>query len=150
MTTIATRNDDQTSMTRPYLDLTDPMSVLAQFLGPSWPLRRAAVGSEPVPCAEIEETDDAFTVDIDLPGIDKKDIKIDVAGRRMTVEGTREERKREGVLRHTTRTTGRFSYEVIVPSEVNAGEVTATLTDGVLTVRLPKSMPERPQQITIT
>jgi hypothetical protein len=65
------------------------------------------------PGAELEETDDGFTLEMDLPGVAKDDITIDVLGRRMAVRGTRKEKERSGAMRHSTRVTGSFAYEVM-------------------------------------
>jgi HSP20 family protein len=44
------------------------------------------------PGAELEESDDGFTLEMDLPGVAKDDVTIDVVGRRVAVRGTRKER----------------------------------------------------------
>lgn len=63
------------------------------------------------PLADVEETDDACVVEIDLPGVKRDHVAIEVAGRRLTVSGERKERERVGILRRRTRTVGRFQYE---------------------------------------
>ena len=55
-----------------------------------------------------------------------------------------------GVLRRSTRRTGRFEYRAVLPGEVNAEGVNATLTDGVLTVNVPKAEAAKPRHIEIT
>ena len=91
------------------------------------------------PGGELEETDDAFVLELDLPGVARSDMSIDVTARKLSVRGKRAEKVREGVLRHSTRVTGTFAYEVRLPTTVTEKGVTATLTDGVLTIRLPKA-----------
>ncbi len=56
----------------------------------------------------MEETDDAYLVEVELPGVKRDDISIEVAGRRLTVSRERKERQRTGILRRRTRTVGRF------------------------------------------
>ncbi len=101
------------------------------------------------PLADIEETDDAFLVEIELAGVKRGDIDLTTAGRRLTVTGERKEKERVGILRRRTRTVGRFRYEITLPGEFDAEEVTAGLEDGVLTVRLPKPETDRPCRITV-
>lgn len=101
------------------------------------------------PLADIEETDDAFLVEIELAGVKRGDIDLTTAGRRLTVTGERKEKERVGILRRRTRTVGRFRYEITLPGEFDAEEVTAGLEDGVLTVRLPKPETDRPRRITV-
>ena len=98
---------------------------------------------------ELEETDDAFIVEIDLPGVDKKDIDIELEGRRLIVTAERKERERTGILRRRTRTVGTYRHEVVLPTEVDEDAVDASLADGVLTVRLPKHETARRRRIAI-
>jgi HSP20 family protein len=102
------------------------------------------------PGAELEETDDGFTLEMDLPGVAKDDITIDVLGRRMAVRGTRKEKERRGVMRHSTRVTGSFAYEVLLPADVDEKATTAQLSDGVLTIKLPKTSGAKTNRVPIS
>jgi HSP20 family protein len=101
------------------------------------------------PLADVEETDDAYLVEIELPGVKRDDIALEVAGRRLTVKGERKERERVGILRRRTRTVGRFHYEVVLPGNLDEANVDASMDEGVLTVRVPKPASERPRRIPI-
>ncbi|HSU75141.1 MAG TPA: Hsp20/alpha crystallin family protein [Terrabacter sp.] len=97
-------------------------------------------GSDFAPGGELRETDDAFTLELDVPGVEKKDITIEFSGRRLSVRGTKTtEKEGRGTLRHTTRTSGTFVYEAILPVPVDDKAVTASLSDGVLLVTMPKA-----------
>ena len=102
-----------------------------------------------IPPADVEEAEDAFTVEVELPGVDKKDVDIAVDGRRLTITGERKERERVGILRRRTRSVGRFRYEVVLPSDVDADAVSASLDDGLLTVRAPKASNGRARHIAV-
>ena len=102
------------------------------------------------PPADLEESDDAYLVEIELPGVRKDDLDIEVTGRRLTVTGERHEKERVGILRKRERTVGRFRYEVLVPGEIDEEGVAAGLDEGVLTVRLPKPEHERPRRIKVS
>ncbi len=102
------------------------------------------------PLADVEETNDAYVVEVELPGVKREDVSIEVAGRRLTVSGERKERERVGILRRRTRTVGRFHYEVVVPGEVEEDGVSASMDEGVLTVRLPKPASARPRRIPVS
>jgi HSP20 family protein len=108
-----------------------------QMLDTVW--HAAAHPDEFVPGVELREEPEKFQLQVDLPGIDKKDVSIDISGRRVSVSGTRTETESKGVLRHRTRVTGSFAYEVTLPSRVNEKRVSAALVDGVLSVTLPKA-----------
>jgi HSP20 family protein len=103
------------------------------------------------PGGELRETDDAFTLELDLPGVDKKDITIDFSGRRLSVRGTKStEKEGQGTLRHTTRTSGSFTYEAILPVPVDEASVTASLADGVLLVTMPKATEAKSTHVEIS
>ena len=95
------------------------------------------------PLGDLEELDDAWLLRVELPGVKRDDIDIQLAGRRLVVRAERKETERKGILRRTTRTTGRYYLEVALPGEVDPDGVEATLDDGVLTVRVAKPEAER-------
>ena len=102
-----------------------------------------------VPLADIEETEDAWVVEAELPGVNKKDINVDVRDSEVVVTGEIKEKERKGLLRKRTRPVGRFEYRVVLPGEVDADGVDASLDDGVLTIRIPKAEKARPRRIEI-
>jgi HSP20 family protein len=83
-------------------------------------------------------------VEAELPGVKRSDLNIELAGNELRISGEVKERERKGALRRRTRRTGRLEYRVRLPEEVDDQKVDAKLTDGVLTVRIPKS--ERAQR----
>lgn len=123
-------------------------SRMRELMEDMWPAMPA--GFDYAPGGVLHETDEAFTVELDLPGVEKGDIAIDISERRLTVHGKRVEKERKGVLRHTTRVTGSFSYEAFLPSPVDEKAVTAVLTDGVLTITMPKASEAKTTHITVT
>ena len=101
------------------------------------------------PLADVEETDDAYLVEIELPGVKRGDIDVTLSGRQLTVTGERKEKERTGMLRRRTRVTGRFHYDVTLPGADPDAEVTAGYDDGVLSVRVPKPEADRPRRIPV-
>lgn len=97
--------------------------------------------------ADLEETDAAFIAGIELPGVKKKDVTIELEGRRVIVHGERKERERSGVLRRQTRRVGEFHHEVVVPADVDEEGTEANLEEGVLVIRLPKAQSVRRRRI---
>jgi HSP20 family protein len=118
---------------------------LSGYLGMQLP----SIGEGFTPLADVEESDDAYTVELELPGVKKDDISVEVSERRVVVSGERKERERTGILRRRTRSVGRFHYEVNLPSAVDDEGVEASLNEGVLSVRVPKAASERPRRIEI-
>ena len=97
------------------------------------------------PLGDIEETDDSYIVEVELPGLKKDDVSVEVQGRRVVVSGERKERERTGIFRSKTRVTGRFHYEAVLPGDIEQDRVTANLADGVLRLDVPKPESERRQ-----
>jgi HSP20 family protein len=102
------------------------------------------------PLADVEETDDFYVVEIDLPGVKRDEVDIQLTDRQLTVAGEVTEKERTGILRRRTRRVGRFQYSVTLPADVDADGVSARLDDGVLTVRVPKAEQAKPRRIPIT
>lgn len=106
-------------------------------------------GGVGIALADLEEDDDGFTIEVDLPGVAKDDVSIELEGRRLVVSAERKERERIGVLRHRTRHVGSLRHEVVLPADVDSDKVEADLQDGVLTIRLPKAESSRPRRIAL-
>jgi HSP20 family protein len=96
------------------------------------------------PPVDIEEQDDAYVVEADLPGVKREDVNIELVGNQLTITGEIKEKERKGVLRKRTRRVGRFEYRVTLPDQVDAEKIEAKLNEGVLSVRVPKT--ERAQR----
>ncbi|MEU6184049.1 Hsp20/alpha crystallin family protein [Streptomyces coeruleorubidus] len=102
------------------------------------------------PLADISETDEAYEIEVDVPGVKRDDITIEMADRELVVSGEFKERERTGVLRRSTRRTGRFEFRAVLPGEINTEAVEATLSEGVLSVKVPKAEAAKPRRIEIT
>ncbi len=115
-----------------------------------WQTALPAATDRWAPLADVEETDDAWSVEIDLPGVNRDDIDIQLDDRELTVSGEVKQKERTGVLRRRTRRVGQFQYSVTLPGDVNPDGVSASLKDGVLTVRVPKAAQSQPRRIAIS
>ncbi|OIK26291.1 Hsp20/alpha crystallin family protein [Streptomyces malaysiense] len=109
-------------LTAEFDDLFERMNRFLQATGTA-----PAVGAWS-PLADLHETDDAYAVEAELPGIKREDIDVEVSERELFITGDYKECGHEGVLRHST----------------------ATLADGVLTVTVPKAQAAKPHHIEIT
>ena len=101
------------------------------------------------PLTDIEETDDSYLLEVELPGVNPEDIDLQVDQGRLRLTGERRHRERLGFLRHRTRTTGRFSLDVRLPAPVDSDGVHASLDHGLLTVVVPKAEQARRRHIPI-
>ena len=102
------------------------------------------------PIADVEETDDAYLVELELPGVQRDDVSVEFGGGELSVTGEVKQKQRVGFLRARTRPVGRFDYRISLPLQVQEDEVTASLADGVLTVRAPKTEQARRRKIAIS
>jgi HSP20 family protein len=101
------------------------------------------------PPVDIVEADDAWTVEAELPGVDRKDINIELRDNELEISGEIKERERKGILRRRTRRVGMFDFRVTLPGHVDADAVEASMNDGVLSVRIPKPQHARPHRIEV-
>jgi HSP20 family protein len=102
-----------------------------------------------IPLADIEETDDAWVIEAELPSVDRDDINVELRDNELVINGEIKERERSGILRRRTRRVGQFEYRVTLPGHPNEEGIEANLHDGVLTVRVPKGEQERPRRIDV-
>ena len=102
-----------------------------------------------VPPVDIEETEDEWILEAELPGVDKKDINVEVRDSEVVISGDVKERELKGVLRRRTRKTGEFEFRITLPGPTDADAITADVKDGVLAVRIPKPEEARPHRIEV-
>lgn len=113
------------------------------------PWGQSVWGQDWAPPVDIEETDDAWIFEIDLPGARREDLQVDVRDGELAITGEIKERERAGVLRHRTRRTGAFSYRTTLPAGVDADRVQARFESGVLTVQVPRPEGAKPRRVKI-
>jgi HSP20 family protein len=129
----------------PFADVEELLSRIGGLVQP----REEAEGDRPwVPVAEIDETDDAYELRLEMPGIAPAAIAITVRDRELCVNGeVREDEEASNALRVRV---GRFHYHTSLPSDVDADNVEASMDEGVLTLRIPKAHPGQGRRIEIT
>lgn len=90
---------------------------------------------------DIKETDDAVTVTASVPGFKPEEISVDISNGTLTIRGeTKSERDdTQGRWHLHERRTGSVHRVITLPAATSDAEAKATLTDGVLTVSIPKS-----------
>jgi HSP20 family protein len=108
-----------------------------------------------LPPVDIYETEGAFVVEADLPGVHRENVNIQFDRNALTISGTRAPTlpaKEKAQLRvfSAERTSGTFSRSVRLPEHVDAEKIEAAFVDGVLTVTVPKAAGARSRTIPIT
>ena len=102
------------------------------------------------PAVDVEETEDAYVVEAELPGVQRDDVQVEASSGVLTITGEFKERERTGILRRRTRRTGRFEFRTTLPTSVDSEAITASLHEGVLTVKVPKAEQAKPRRVEIT
>jgi HSP20 family protein len=92
------------------------------------------------PQIDLEETDTELVVKAELPGVESKDVELNLAGDLLTLKGEKkhEEETNEAGRHLVERSYGSFSRSIRLPYEVDADKAAANFENGVLTVRMPK------------
>ncbi|HEU4930784.1 MAG TPA: Hsp20/alpha crystallin family protein [Pyrinomonadaceae bacterium] len=99
------------------------------------------------PAADIYETESGYLIAIDLPGIDRETLEIDVDDSRLIVRGIRA--VGESKQHRSERPKGKFLRTFSVPGSVDQGKIGAEYKDGVLQIRLPKRGEQKAKRIDI-
>jgi HSP20 family protein len=101
-----------------------------------------------IPSADVSEDEREYTVLLDLPGIRRDGLDVNLDDGRLTIRGERP--AREGVqLRRTERPHGRFVRSFSLPDAVDRQGITADYKDGVLTLHLPKRTEPKERRLKI-
>jgi HSP20 family protein len=100
---------------------------------------------------DILETDEHIVVKADLPGIDVKDLDIEVVDRVLTLKGNKKEEHEEKTkhFHRTERRFGSFCRSLQLPDEVESEKIEAAYKDGVLTVTIPKGESAKPKKVEV-
>ncbi|MFI7587483.1 Hsp20/alpha crystallin family protein [Spongisporangium articulatum] len=120
-------------MALPVVRTYDPQfeQLVRAFFAP----RTAAPTRRWAPVTEVSSTDEAYTVTVELPGVKREDVSVEVAEKTLVVTATRGET---------------FTLRRSLPGDVQRDDVSATLADGVLTVTLPRAAAPAPRKVEIT
>ncbi len=103
------------------------------------------------PKVDIYEKDDKFVINAELPGMNKKDIEIDLKDRVLTIKGERshENEIKEDDYYHNERSYGKFQRAFTLPANLDPEKIKADFKDGILKIEIQKPEDEKPRQITI-
>jgi len=104
-----------------------------------------------MPLVNIRETDGAFFVEAELPGLTKKDLEITLENNLLKLSGERrfEKDAKEENYHRIERSYGSFLRTFSLPSQVDPEGVKASFKDGILTIEVPKAEEAKPRKIAI-
>jgi HSP20 family protein len=134
----------------------EPMRDLQQIQEQTFQLLQSVLGASPfagdgpwVPAVDIEETEDSWILEAELPGVKSDDIDVEAHDNEIQITGEIVEKERAGILRRRTRRFGRFEYRVTLPGPIDPDSIDASLVDGILRVTVSKPEQARPRRVEI-
>jgi len=148
------RSQDSRDAGWPLADLQREMNhLLERFWGPiaeSAPTLPFGAGDWS-PALDLKETETAYQVKIELPGMKPEDIDIHLSGSTLTIKGERKELKedKKETYHRIERRTGSFHRVIPLPGEVEQGKVEAKCDKGVLELTLPKAAGNQAKKIAV-
>jgi HSP20 family protein len=103
------------------------------------------------PAVDLRETDDAYVVHADVPGVKKDEIDIEIIEDVVTIKGERKEEteKKDGNYHRVERHFGSFMRSIEIPGGFDGEKVSAKFSDGVLEVTLPKLEEKKPRSVKV-
>ncbi|MDS1270588.1 Hsp20/alpha crystallin family protein [Lipingzhangella sp. LS1_29] len=132
----------------PFTDLDDLWNRMVSLIDDGGSEQGEAQARQWVPAVEAEEVEDAYLVRAELPGIRREDVDVEVQDQELLIKGevSSEDDRPEAMRRRS----GQFFYRATLPAAADASQISATLKDGVLSVRIPKGSTERSRSVEIT
>jgi HSP20 family protein len=130
--------------------VTEQMDRLASLLERLQPRPPAPSWTPPL---SVWESDKEMLVCMDLPGVDRESVAVELQGNVLTVSGElkSEETEQEQRTYHVReRRYGRFSRQVSLPAGIRGDQIQASLENGILTLHIPKAEEMKPRRIQIT
>lgn len=106
------------------------------------------------PRLDVVETDEALLVACDIPGVDAKDIELNVVNNVLTIQGEKRpaggDKEREGITNYRRETWyGSFQRTLALPDSIDPDKVSAELKNGVLSIHIAKREERKPKRIGI-
>lgn len=100
---------------------------------------------EHMPQVEVTENDKHYTVTVELPGLDDKDVKVDLKDDVLTISGEKKVESTDEKTHYSERSYGSFTRSFTMPADADSSAVSAKFAKGVLTVEIGKTV-NPPQQ----
>lgn len=104
------------------------------------------------PRCDVSEGEDAIIIHAELPGVAAQDMEVTVLDSTLRIRGEKrgEKKEEEKGRTYSERFFGSFERTIAIPATVDASKIEATLKDGVLEVKLPRTLPVEPAEKKIT
>lgn len=130
----------------------DPFQTLfSRLFGDTLPEFYGAAETAGAPRTNISETDTAYELSFELPGMEEKDIQVDMQDHMLTVTAERKDQRESGGKRwhRVEHRYGRFSRTISLPNDAAPAGIDAVYKAGVLSITVPKAPESRPTKIAV-
>ncbi len=101
------------------------------------------------PKIDISENTENYFVDVEIAGIEKKDVKITLKDNTLKIEGEKKNFRNDNTFINSERMFGIFNREFELPENIDKSNINAEFTNGILTISLNKLKPEQKKEINI-
>jgi len=103
------------------------------------------------PAVDVAEHDDVYVVKVELPGVNKDDVKVTIESNILTIRGEKKQEKevKKENYHRVERSYGSFQRSFTLPSTVKSDKIDAAYKDGILTIAVPKAEEAKPKQIDV-
>jgi HSP20 family protein len=132
----------QREIDRLFEDFTRGFATMPSFTGGNGAL---------MPSTDVTETDKEIEITAELPGLEEKDVQVNLADGVLTIRGEKkaEKEEKERNYRLVERSYGSFERSITLPDGVKAEDVKASIAKGVLSVKVPKPAPAQARKIEV-
>ena len=98
------------------------------------------------PQVDIGATDKEYSINVEVPGVSEKDVKVEISGNTMTIRGEKKQEKEEKDKNYyrVERSYGSFQRVLSLPEDASQDDVKATFNKGVLTIKMPRKALPKP------
>ena len=107
--------------------------------------------AEHAPKVEVQENGKTYTITVELPGVEQKDVKVLVEDDVLTISGEKHVERTDEKTHYSERSYGSFTRAFTLPSDADRNGISANFSKGVLTLQIAKTAgrPERARQIEV-
>ncbi len=102
------------------------------------------------PAASVKENGDGYTLQVEMPGVNKEGLEISVENNELTIVGRRSKSAVEGSLIHRESRSDNFRRTFEMDPSIDTGKIVARIDQGIATLTLPKAEQVKPRKIAVS
>jgi HSP20 family protein len=135
----------------PFMSLQREIDRLFDDFTRGFPAFTNVGGTELLPSMDVTENDKQIEITAELPGLEEKDVQVNLADNVLTIRGEKkaEKEEKDKAYRLVERSYGSFVRSLELPEGVNADAIKASIEKGVLKVTVPKPAPAQAKKIDV-